>query len=486
MSKSKTRVPALLLACICLLTGTLFACENVPNIPDVSGTSSGEESSAAGSEPERKLSAEEWLETLPERDYTGYVFTLATTETGFVVPAEEDEPGLVDMAAVKRNELMAAKYGIEVREKALKTGTLAGELKTARTAGTQYADAVLAPARDLAAAAAAGELLNLYSLPYFDLSAEYMTKPLSTDSVIGSTCYAVFGSATGAENSAWVVYYNRTLLDKAGYDSMEKLAASEEWTLGKLREIAETVAAETMDKRSPDSSHDIFGYSSYYNDDEFLLSLWQISGVRAFGDSAGQPLELRYDYEKAQSALDTLGAFLDSKAMFPASGQSALNAFGEGRLAFFIYRLDFASVLAEQDVDWGLLPLPALSADGEAVSPLDGLTCGLGVPVLQEDSERTGILFNAFFAASHAHMRQALMNNYVHFYLSDNDQALMLERIFDHVRADAALLYAPGYTNIAAVSSDLLTELLRNGGSLESRLEPHLASFENFAKTNFR
>lgn len=99
-----------------------------------------------------------------------------------------------------------------------------------------------------------------------------MTKPLSTDSVIGSTCYAVFGSATGAENSAWVVYYNRTLLDKAGYDSMEKLAASEEWTLGKLREIAETVAAETMDKRSPDSSHDIFGYSSYYNDDEFLLS----------------------------------------------------------------------------------------------------------------------------------------------------------------------------------------------------------------------
>ena len=103
MSKSKTRVPALLLACICLLTGTLFACENVPNIPDVSGTSSGEESSAAGSEPERKLSAEEWLETLPERDYTGYVFTLATTETGFVVPAEEDEPGLVDMAAVKRN-----------------------------------------------------------------------------------------------------------------------------------------------------------------------------------------------------------------------------------------------------------------------------------------------------------------------------------------------------------------------------------------------
>lgn len=76
---------------------------------------------------------------------------------------------------------------------------------------------------------------------------------------------------------------------------------------------------------------------------------------------------------------------------------------------------------------------PRFRRDGEAVSPLDGLTCGLGVPVLQEDSERTGILLNAFFAASHAHMRQALMNNYVHFYLSDNDQALMLERIFDHV-----------------------------------------------------
>lgn len=56
---------------------------------------------------------------------------------------------------------------------------------------------MLAPARDLAAAAAAGELLNLYSLPYFDLSADYMTKPLATDGVIHNTCYAVYGSATG-------------------------------------------------------------------------------------------------------------------------------------------------------------------------------------------------------------------------------------------------------------------------------------------------
>ena len=326
----------------------------------------------------------------------------------------------------------------------------------------------------------------MYSLPYFDLSADYMTKPLATDGVIHNTCYAVYGSATGAENSAWVVYYNRTLLSGAGYDEMERLAASGDWTIGRLRELAETVAAETMEKRSPDSSRDIFGYSSYYNDDDFLLSLWQTSGVRAFGDSAGQPLELRYDFGKAQSALDELGAFLASKAMFPASGQSALKAFGEGRLAFFIYRLDFAAVLAEQNVDWGLLPLPALFAGETSVSPLDELTVGLAVPSVQTDSERTGLLLNAFFAASHEHMRQALMNNYVHFYLSDNDQALMLEQILDRVRADAALLYAPGYANISAVSADLLTELLRSGGDLERRIEPLRSTFENFAKTNFR
>ena len=158
MSKPKTRMAALLLGCILLLTGMLLACENVPNIPDVSGSSAAESSSDDSSEPERKLSAEEWLETLPERDYTGTVFTIAT-ETGYVVPADEEEPGLVDVAAVKRNELIAAKYGVDIQEKALKTGTLATELKNARAAGVSYADAVLAPARDLAAAAAAGELI---------------------------------------------------------------------------------------------------------------------------------------------------------------------------------------------------------------------------------------------------------------------------------------------------------------------------------------
>ena len=108
MSKPKTRTAALLLGCILLLTGTLLACENVPNIPDVSGSSAAESSSDDSSEPERKLSAEEWLETLPERDYAGTVFTIAATETGYVVPADEEEPGLVDIAAVKRNELIAA------------------------------------------------------------------------------------------------------------------------------------------------------------------------------------------------------------------------------------------------------------------------------------------------------------------------------------------------------------------------------------------
>lgn len=344
---------------------------------------------------------------------------------------------------------------------------------------------MLAPARDLAAAAAAGELLNLYSLPYFDLSADYMTKPLATDGVIHNTCYAVYGSATGAENSAWVVYYNRTLLSGAGYDEMERLAASA---------TGRSAACGNSPRPSPPrrwksvrpTARATYSVTVRIITTTIFCSRSADLGVRAFGDSAGQPLELRYDFGKAQSALDELGAFLASKAMFPASGQSALKAFGEGRLAFFIYRLDFAAVLAEQNVDWGLLPLPALFAGETSVSPLDELTVGLAVPSVQTDSERTGLLLNAFFAASHEHMRQALMNNYVHFYLSDNDQALMLEQILDRVRADAALLYAPGYANISAVSADLLTELLRSGGDLERRIEPLRSTFENFAKTNFR
>ena len=84
-----------------LLAVMLAACTNVPNIPDVSDTSSEASGADGESQPEAVLSAEEWMETLEERDYTGQKLVIATAAEGFVVPDDEEESGLIDAAAEK-------------------------------------------------------------------------------------------------------------------------------------------------------------------------------------------------------------------------------------------------------------------------------------------------------------------------------------------------------------------------------------------------
>ena len=151
-----------------------------------------------------------------------------------------------------------------------------------------------------------------------------------------------------------------------------------------------------------------------------------------------------------------------------------------------IYRLDFAATLAENGADWGLLPVPAILDAAGQVSPVDSNVFGLCVPAFLENSERTGILLNAFFAASHGHVRQAFVDNYVNYYLSDNDEALMLEHIIDAASVDASVLYADGYSGIASVTTDILTDIMKNGGTLQSRVEPLINTFENFVQNTFR
>ena len=88
----------------------------------------------------------------------------------------------------KGNELIEDKYGVVIEEKKVQSSTLQSQLASAAASGTQYADAVLTTAREISSLAAGGGLLNLFSLPYFDMQAGYMDRALADDSVIGNTC----------------------------------------------------------------------------------------------------------------------------------------------------------------------------------------------------------------------------------------------------------------------------------------------------------
>ena len=68
-----------------------------------------------------------------------------------------------------------------------------------------------------------------------------------------------------------------------------------------MYEISKTVAADTMNKRSPDSSRDIFGYSSYNNDDDWLMALWQSGAQKALGNDTDGHAALCYDYAASQA-----------------------------------------------------------------------------------------------------------------------------------------------------------------------------------------
>ena len=402
------------------------------------------------------LSAKQWLNTQPNEDFGGYEFTVVVAEEGVFVPVDD---GLLQQAVNNRNDWVSEKYNVAFKTKIITEKAYYTEVRNAQQTQVVIGDLLIAPATELSKLVSDRLLSNLTSLPYLKLGAEYINTDRLKAATGNNTVYMIADSLSEYIGSQWCVFYDLELLSQLGFEDPIKAVKDGSWTWEKLLDMAE---------QAKKLGTDHYGFVSYADNTTLMNAVWGSSGVSYLGETYKTPITLNLDPANAQKNLDGITKLFASKAYGNVTKQNALNAFKSGKSLFFIYTLDIAPVIAEKSRLWGMVPLPKMTAEQQNYySFLDQRVQAVAVPEFIEDSERTGMILNALFAASLEHIDQAAKSAYINFYLHNNASALMLSKIVDSTYLDFAFLYGSGINSISNNTYNLFSEIYQKNLKIE-------------------
>ena len=402
------------------------------------------------------LSAKQWLNSQPNGDFGGYEFTVVTAKEGVFVPVDD---GLMQQAVNDRNDWVSVKYNVTFKTKVLSESSYYTEVRNAQQAQNIIGDLLIGPASELSKLVSERLLCNLSSLPYLSLGSEYINQDRLNAATGNNTVYMIADSLSEYIGSQWCVFYDLELLNQLGFEDPIKAVKDGSWTWDKLLEMSEAAAK---------LGEGFNGFISYADKTTLLNAVWGSSGISYLGQTHQVPLELKLDAIGAQKNLDLITKLFASKSYGTATKQNALEVFKSGKSLFLIYTLDLAPVIAEKSRTWGMVPLPKVTTEQQNYySYLDQHVQAVGVPANIVDSERTGVILNALFAASYEHIDEAAKNSYINFYLHNNTSALMLSKIIDNTHLDFAFFYGYGINSIKNNTYNLFADIYKNKLKIE-------------------
>lgn len=187
----------------------------------------------------------------------------------------------------------------------------------------------------------------LQALPDYDL--KDFTDPAMALWRKGDQVYGVPFST-----SPFLIYYNKTMFDKAGLEYPRQLAEKGEWNMTKFQEISKQLVAANPGKWAFEFK-DGEGYAS-------RMTHALLPPIRAYGGDL---------WENGKCALESPGAVqavqqihdmvFKDKTIVPPGEQGD---FFSGNSAMTVNQISRASKMAEAGFDWGIAPLPT-GPDGE-------------------------------------------------------------------------------------------------------------------------
>jgi len=399
--------------------------------------------SLVSEETDGSKGASEWVEELDNvnEKYSGQTFKVVSTSASLFLDSEKTP---IAKAVSNRNLLVEQKMGITVDCVEKTAAEIEKELRAAISKNQKYADLICAPADVLANLAEEGLLENLYSLPYTDFSAGYINKAELESQTVNNTMYMLSGLLTMDIGGTVGVFYNKSMLSGAGADPVA-LVKNGTWTWDAFTNISKTV-----------NGNGVYAVDSLLSDKELAAAVYGSCGGHIITAGTDKPATAAFDSALSNQTALILNNLLNNSTYTPDyDNKEAAEAFNNGKTAFIIARLDNVSLFNSTKNEWGLAPLPKLSADQSGYcSPVMSGALAVAVPRCG-DSAFSGFTLNALLAASTDDLQTALMQTYVNYHFWSNSAASMLNLIAETKRIDLGIMYS-SLKAVADIGMDLL------------------------------
>lgn len=398
--------------------------------------------------------AGKYMDELPKRDYEGAVFFITTTNADYISP--ENTESTVSRLAMIRNAEVEERLNITLITTVTNSDTMLAELKNAVAADSYYTDLLMPQIYTVGSFRMADTLLNMRTLPFFDLDKPYFNAASSDMTSGGYSTYGVAGDASISPSSFSAVYMNKSILSSAGADVDEiySMAKNGTWTWDEYIRLTEAVNA--LSEKT--------GAHYYTTTAENTASrlpdlIFKSSGNDYISAGIRRVPVVGYSVKNTAKTMDNLYKIYNDANIITDSSAGGINIFAKGEAAFLIDYLYIMSWMTNSAADWGVLPLPKEEEKDEYRTLIANTEAVFAVPTNHTNGEFAAITLSYLNAASYGYIYDEYINYNMLHVLRDNDSVNMLDLILDTPSFDFAFAFGNAYPTIAAATYQLIRDV---------------------------
>ena len=447
---------------------------------------------------EDENSRESISDGLPEKNYNGATFTIAT-ETGneWMVIQEESTGDVVDDAVYKRNLAVEDRFGVKFEVISDGHVEISQKVNNMVQSGDDSIDLCMTHVVQSGMMAMKDVYMNWYDVPNVDFEKPWWADSTVDDLTVNDVCLLAVGDyALSALANTYCMFYNKKLAEDYKIADLYPIVNEGKWTIDKVAELTKDIYTDYNSNGKIDGA-DQFGFVTTARS-SLNAFLWSFGGHVLEKDKDGK-VELVYHSDRTSDMVaklcsilyDNDGIYINSKEP-EYSSFFAIDTFNDGRAVFITGSIGNAvQYFRDMKDDFGILPYPKWDeAQENYYTMVDGSHDILAVPASIGDVERVGIITEALCAESYkklvpAYYEVALKTKYTR----DDESIAMIDMIAASRVFDLGYVY-DGWKGASFIFQNLIAENNPNFESYWASKESSVTEyydkvidyFENYGK----
>lgn len=417
-----------------------------------------------------------------DKDFGGKNFRIATDDVNHVL-ADQGE-SLLGKEHYLRNKAIEEKYNVKITmTEESGTPTITDRIRTEALAGSDYCDLILLASTSFHTLASSDSLLNVRSIPYLDINADFYNEKSLNATTLGSISYGIAGDFVYQPEDVNVVFFNKTLLSQAPLPDLYSLVEENQWDMENLLLYSEEIFS-----LARSNGTDVYGIVSTVSQEELIRIFWAASGMDFLKNEYGQRPELIYNNDATDHFITQFSNTFSRSIAFSSTTvhQSAVTSFAGGGSLFLIAPLSTASQLVGCGIDWGLVPIPKLDLNQKNQYFYTDLSYTLaGFSKGTADQVFSGIITSAFFATSQGLNQKYAIQSYLNLYFSSPNDANMMKKAIESPYYDPVEFFGQIDQSYTAATHTLLYRSALNGTNFDSLYNQYTKMLNKYLDTKF-
>ncbi len=471
MKQNTKRILSVLLCITLLFLSACVSSSNFPEIPEIpKSTADGENN------PYSSL-----LENLPQRNFEGASFRIATDSTSILMPTNGSS--VVGKEKYLRNKAIEEKYNIRLtltEESGLPT--IAERVRSEALAGTDYCDLVLLEATQFQVLAAGDALVNVHAVPFLDLKAEYFYQDALNSTTFGAKTYGLAGDLTLNPENIYAVFFNKSLLSESSLPDLYQMVHEHQWDFANFLLYAEEVYS-----LGRASGMRVYGFSSTEKTEDLIKIFWAATGERFLANEYGSRPQLIFNNDVTRTFIQQSRNLFFQSVAYLNNPSSSTETFRSGLTLFHIAPLSCAKEITGSGINWGVLPIPKLDINQRSYfSYMKNNFTLAGFSNGSPDLEKSGIITSALFAATQDLTQSLFEQTYLNLYLNGPEDVKMLSLIASSPYYDPVEFFGQINSSYTAATQTLLYRVVAAEGNFDSLYDQYTIMFNRYLDENFR